>query len=272
MTFLNSFLSEWLKRRRSSATWLTLFGGLFVPIIMLISRLIRHNNTILLNASEGVWRTIYNDIWQYMAFFLLPIGITLAASLIAQIEFRNNTWKQTLTTPQSFSTIFWAKYLVVLLMLVQFFILLNIGIVAAVLVPAMVYSDVPFPKETYPFWDFCNGNMKFFVCTLPILALQYLLSLHIKNFIIPIVVGFGLTIAALIGMNWEHGHWIPYTYAPLQFMGDKVKLQVNLYAWAVGYFIFFTLINYLLFSPISTLFDGNRKAKIAYFFKNKVHS
>lgn len=248
MTFINSFLSEWLKRRRSSAVWLTLFGGLFVPIIMLISRLIRHKSTILANASEGVWEKTHNEIWQYMAYFLLPMGITLAASLIAQIEYRNNTWKQTLTTPQSLSTIFWAKYLVVLLMLLQFFILLNVGIILTVLVPALVYGDVPFPKETYPFFAFLKGNAKFFVSILPILALQYLLSLHIRNFIIPIVIGFGLTIAALIGINWEHGHWIPYTYAPYQFLGDKVNEKFNLHYWAIAYFSIFTFINFLLFS------------------------
>lgn len=248
MIFINSFLSEWLKRRRSSAVWLTLFGGLFVPLIMLTSRLIRHKSTILANASEGIWEKTHNDIWQYMAYFLLPMGITLAASLITQIEFRNNTWKQTLTTPQSLSTVFWAKYLVVLIMLLQFFILLNIGIILAVFVPALVYGDVPFPKESYPFLPFLKGNAKLFVCILPVLALQYLLSLHIRNFIIPIVIGFGLTIAALIGINWEYGHWIPYTYAPYQFMGDKMNGKFNFYYWSIGYFSFFTLINYLLFS------------------------
>lgn len=269
MTFINSFLSEWLKRRRSSAVWLTLFGGLFVPIIMLVSRLIRHKSTILTNASEGVWNKTYNEIWQYMAYFLLPMGITLAASLIAQIEYRNNTWKQTLTTPQSLSTIFWAKYLVVFLMLLQFFILLNVGIVLTVLVPALVYSDVPFPKETYPFFVFLKGNAKFFVSILPILALQYLLSLHIRNFIIPIVIGFGLTIAALIGINWEHGHWIPYTYAPYQFLGDKVNGKFNPQYWAIAYFSIFTFINFLLFSLPKSL-NSTDFAILRFFSKKNI--
>jgi CubicO group peptidase (beta-lactamase class C family) len=256
MQFFHSFQSEWIKRRRSSAVWLTLFGGLFVPVIMLISRLVRYNATLMGNASDGIWQKIYNDCWQYMAFFLLPMGVTLAASLIAQIEYRNNTWKQVLTTPQTVSTVFWAKYVVVLLMLLQFFVLFNIGIVAVVTVPAMVYPKVPFPQESYPFWLFLKSNAKFFVACLPVLGLQYLLSLHIRNFIIPIVAGFGLTIAALIGVNWKYGYTIPYTYAPIQFlMGDKAA-ELNIYVWALGYFVVFTTLNYILFLNKQSNFIG----------------
>ena len=39
--------------------------------------------------------------WEFMGFFLLPIGVILTTSLVTQLEFRSNTWKQLHTTPQS---------------------------------------------------------------------------------------------------------------------------------------------------------------------------
>lgn len=52
--------------------------------------------------------------------FLLPMGLILATSLITQMEFRNNTWKQLHTTPQKYSTIFTAKFIVIIGLTLQF--------------------------------------------------------------------------------------------------------------------------------------------------------
>ncbi len=249
MKFIYSIQSEWLKRKRSSVSWLVLVGGFFIPLIIIIARLVYRSETVMNNSTDGIWLKLYNQCWQYMAVFLLPMGITLAASLITQIEYRNNAWKQVYTSPQAVSTIFWAKYVVVLIILVQFFMLFNIGIYSTGLIPAIIYADVPYPKEPFPFWRFVIGNYKFFIDCLPILALQYLLSLHIKNFIVPIGVGFALLIASIIGMSWHYGYLLPYTYIARPFIAadKKIDAGINTERWACAYFVFFTLLNYVLF-------------------------
>lgn len=249
MNLFFSFQSEWLKRRRSAASWLTLVGGLFIPAIMLSARLLQRSKTLQGNSSDGIWNTLFNQCWQYMSIFLLPMGITLAASLITQIEYRNNGWKQLHTTPQSLTIIFWAKFGVVLAMLVQFFLLFNLGIYLVGVVPALVYADVPLPAQTFPWMDFLEGNAKFFINCLPMLGLQYLLSMHIKNFMIPIGVGFAMLIASLIGISWSYGYIFPYTYCSMQFLttDNKTNPGINIHAWALGYFLLFTIVNYALY-------------------------
>ena len=268
MNFIYSIQSEWIKKRRSAVSWLTLVGGFFIPIIILTARLIYHNETLMANSTEGIWLKLFNQCWRYMSIFLLPMGITLAASLITQIEYKNNSWKQVYASPQTISSIFWAKYIVVLIILFQFFILFNIGIYLAGLLPSIIYSDVPYPKEAFPFLKFLNGNFKFFIDCLPILALQYMLSLHIKNFIISIGAGFALLIASLIGMSWRYGYILPYTYGSLQFLSadNKIDSAINIQFWATGYFIFFTLLNYILF-----VFKSQTKlsVKITEYFLTK---
>lgn len=257
MTFVNSFLSEWVKRKGSAASWLTLIGGLFIPVIITLVRLVQHTKTLQANSSDGVWNDLFNQCWQFMAILLLPAGIILATSLIAQIEYRNNTWKQLHTTPQSLSIIFWAKLSVVLVMLVQFFIVLNIGIYVAGIMPGIIYRDIPFPQQQFPFLYFLKGNFRFFLNCLPILALQYLLSLHIRNFMVPIGIGIGLMLASMIAVSWKYGYLLPYSYCSLQYIANdsRIDTSVNIHGWAAGYTFLFTAVNFILYSY---KLDGNR--------------
>lgn len=249
MVIFNSIQSEWIKKRHSSASWLTVVGALFIPALVLIKRLLNPHTLIESNSSATIWKVLYSQCWQYMSVFLLPMGIILTASLIAQIEFRNNAWKQVHTTPQSYTVLFLAKFCIVIIMLVQFFLLFNLGIVMAGIVPALLFADVPFPKQDFPFEAFLIGNSKFFLYSLPILSLQYLLSIHIRNFMVPIGIGFAMMIASLIAVSWKYGYFLPYTYCSKQFLinDNRIDPEVNIYAWAAGYFFLFTILNYILY-------------------------
>ncbi|WP_138475538.1 ABC transporter permease [Dyadobacter bucti] len=246
---INSFQSEWIKKRRSSAAWLTISGAFLIPAILTTKRVIQSETLAAANSSPKIWRLLYGQNWQFMSVFLLPMGIILAASLIAQIEYRNNAWKQVHTTPQSLTTIFLAKFGVTVIMLVEFFLLFNVGICLTGIVPAMLFQDVPFPTSDFPFVPFLQGNSKFFVYCLPILSFQYLLSIHIRNFMVPIGIGFALLVASLIAVSWKYGYLIPYTYCSMQFLihDNRIDPSVNILFWSTGYFLFFTILNYVLY-------------------------
>lgn len=249
ITYFYSVQSEWLKRKRSATAWLTVTGAFFIPAIILAQRLIQHKSLQAISASPKVWDELYSQCWQYNAIFLLPMGIILASSLIAQLEYKNNGWKQLHTTPQSFTVIFFAKLTVILLMLLQFFVLFNVGIYLTGIVPALIFPNVSFPQQAFPLLGFLSGNSKFFISCLPILGLQYLLSIHVKNFIIPIGIGFALLIASIIALSWQYGYLIPYTYCPSQFLktNNKMDTSAATHIWALAYFTIFTVVNYLLY-------------------------
>ncbi|MCE6991897.1 ABC transporter permease [Dyadobacter sp. CY323] len=249
MMIVNSFQSEWLKRRHSAASWLTLIGALFIPAIVLTKRISDYGTLSQSNSSGKIWNQVYGQCWQYMSVFLLPMGIILTASLLAQIEFGNNAWKQVHTTPQSHTTLFLAKFAVAITMLFQFFLIFNAGIILTGILPALLFRDVPFPQQDFPFLGFLTGNAKFFLYALPILSLQYLLSIHIRNFMVPIGIGFALVVASLIAVSWKYGYFLPYTYCSKQFLinDNRIDPDVNIYYWSAGYFILFTALNYFLF-------------------------
>lgn len=218
MTFIYSFQSEWLKRKRSLASWLVLVGAFFTPSIILASRIKNHARLPALNASEDFWRRLWSQSWESMEVFLLPIGIILATGLFAQIEFKNNTWKQLHTTPQGFTTVFSAKLLVVLLMLVEVFALFNVGVYLSAVVPSLLFTNVPYPAAPIPFADFWRANVNFFVDCLPIVALQFLLSLQFKNFLVPVGAGFAIWFLGVGMLSWEYSYLLPYNHGAINFL------------------------------------------------------
>ena len=251
-SFIHCFQSEWQKQKGSLASWIVIIGGFFVPALMLIMRLYNYRTLKITYDLVDFWMQNWRNNWQYMVGFLLPTGIILATSLITQIEYKNNAWKQVHTLPLKLSTIFFAKLAVILTMVLQFFILFNIGNYLAAIIPYLLISGVPFPKEPFPFKMLLQQNAFYFIGCLPIVALQYLLALTYKNFIVPIGIGFVFWIAMLIGNEWAYAFINPYSYCLLYYMHGNTGISlsthiININYMAIGYFIAILTLAYILY-------------------------
>ena len=244
MTFINSFQSEWLKKKRSLASWLVIAGAFFTPSIILTARIKNHALLAPLYTADDFWLKLWNQSWESMGVFLLPMGIILATGLLAQIEYKNNTWKQLHTTPQRLTTIFLAKLLVILIMLAEVFVLFNVGIYLSAAVPAMIFGHVPYPAAPIPFSDFGNANLRFFVDCLPVVALQFLLSLHFKNFLVPVGAGLAIWFLGVGLLSWEYSYLFPYNLSAINYLAASGHLAnrnfpLNLELLALIYFALF---------------------------------
>ena len=252
MGFVNSFQSEWLKKRRSLASWLVVIGAFFTPTIILTARIKNHAALPALHVSEDFWRRLWIQSWESMEVFLLPIGIILATGLIAQLEYKNNTWKQLHTTPQGFTTIFWAKFLVILIMLAEVFALFNVGVYLSAVIPSLIFRNVPYPTARIPFVEFWHANVNFFVDCLPIVALQYLLSLQFKNFLVPVGAGFAIWFLGVGMLSWEYSYLFPYNHGAINFLTATGhfagrKLPASVEHLALVYFAAFTAAGWALY-------------------------
>ena len=253
MTFLQSIQSEWMKTRRSTAAVLVITGALFIPSIIIFMRFVQREKLAAVYQSGSFWHNHFFKNWQVMAFLLLPLGVILCVSLITQLEYRNNTWKQLHTTPQSFTSIFFAKLTVILLMLLQFFVLFNIAIYISAVVPLLFSTKAVYPLQAIPWSDLLLVNVKFFIACLPVLAIQYLLSLRIKNFMLPLGAGIVLLVASTFAIQWEYGYMIPFTYTGYTYIlnasaSPEIKMPVNILLLSVIMFAAFTIIGYWLYS------------------------
>ncbi|MDB5278243.1 MAG: hypothetical protein JWR61_3198 [Ferruginibacter sp.] len=251
-SFVHCFQSEWLKRKGTLASWIVIVGGFFTPAIIVIVRVIKHDGLALMYASNDFWKLLWRSSWESMAIFLLPLGAILSTSLITQIEYKNNTWKQLHTLPLNFTTIFITKLAIILIMVLQFFVFFNMGIYLSAIIPYLLISGVPYPASPIPYNFFLKENALFFIDCLPTVALQYLLSLKYKNFLVSVGTGFVLWVGALASLSWKFGYIVPYTYGMYNYLKDSASAKVtppaiNIHVIAFAYFVVFTIISYILY-------------------------
>jgi hypothetical protein len=249
--YVASLQSEWLKKKGSLASWMVVTGAFFTPAIIVVARLVYYERLPALYASDEFWILLWKSAWESMAIFLLPLGVILATSLTAQLEYKNNTWKQLHTTPLPLTVIFLSKLTVIAVMMMQFLVLFNIGIWLAGVVPQMIIPGVSWPGPI-PYAYFLREDLLYFVDCLPIIALQYLLSLHYRNFLVSIGCGFIFWIAALGALSWKYGFVFPYTYGMFNYLKAGVETKaavppVNIHGMALGYFLLFAVAGYYLY-------------------------
>jgi len=159
------------------------------------------------------------------------------------MEYKNNTWKQLHTTPQRFTTVFFAKFSVILLMTLKFFLFFNIGIILSGILPTLIFNG-SLPNESIPLMPFLRGNANVFLTCLPIIAIQYLISLNFKNFLVPIGIGLLGLIGSLIGMMWKYIWVSPYSY-PSMMVVKFTSINIQLYAFV--YFVLIMAVSYFIY-------------------------
>jgi hypothetical protein len=238
--------AEWLKTRRSAASWLCLAGGFFLPVLFLLGCLTRHQ--YLDAMGPQAWIGYATRMWQYMGILLLPSGIVLAASLIMQVEYRSNSWKQLHTMPLDHSTIFFSKLFIIVLMTLKFFVFFNVGMLLSGIIPNLLFAG-RLPADPFPVADLLRLNAAFLVACLPIIAVQFLLSLLFRNFLVSVGVGLLLVIGALLLMEgWKYVWLFPYAYSPLLVMKSQtLPAGVNAQVLAAAYSVIFTAVAYVLY-------------------------
>lgn len=249
--FINKFRSEWLKTRRSAASWLVIAGGMFIPLIFLIIQVFKPQSLSTRALGDKYWEAILVQAWESTGPLLLPFGVILATSLIAQLEFKSNSWKQVCVTPQSMASIFGMKLLVILVMLFQFFLIFNVGLIVEPYLAAWLNPDLPYPPASIPWMKYLKTSLLFFLSSLPVVSLQYWISLRFGNFLISIGSGLSMVILSLFLIRWEFGYISPYTHNFYQFFelsGHTVLPDgVNLNVFSMLFFVVLTGLSFLSF-------------------------
>ena len=120
------------------------------------------------------------------------------------------------------TTIFISKLAVIVGLMFLFFVLFNVGVYLSALIPYLVVSGVSYPDAPIPYAHFLNENLKYFIDCLPIVALQYLISLQYRNFLVPVGIGFIIWIGAIASLTWQYGYFIPYTYCMYTYLMSGV--------------------------------------------------
>lgn len=248
MNLATAYRAELLKTKRTSSFWLSLLGAGFIPAIFLMAYLLKPESAAK-NMQAAPWNVHFYMGWKALSGFLLPMFVVLLCALLPQIEYRNNTWKQVYASPQTYGQIYFSKLLTIHTMLLFFFVAYNVFMLLTGVVAAMVHHQFTFLKSGFEWGKLLALNVKVYVSTLGIAAIQYFLSLRFKNFIVPVGIGLGLLIAATIAhaFGWEYIYEVPFAHPnlTLEWVNKPATYWLQPHEWnALVYCMVFTIVGF----------------------------
>lgn len=245
-TFLISLQTEFMKVRHSAALWMVLAGSAFLPLMQILMYLTKTNN-FLAELGKDPWMGHIRIGFQGASFFLWPMFIILVASMVTQIEYRNNTWKQVMASPLKVGDVYFSKFIVIQSMILAGYLLFDGWELFSASVTQMFQPGFNFFHSPVHWQSILFLDIKSYIAILGMSTIQYCISLRFKNFIGSIGIGLALIISGLFMMSWDKVEYFPYAYSALTFIrgrfnGDFILLKHEY--WSLAYFAFFLSVGF----------------------------
>jgi len=247
MNLLISLRSELLKTRTASF-YLTLIGAAVGPVMYLLNILLDEGESDSLK--KDPLNAIFKILSEMNGTALFPLFVILICTLLPQIEYRNNTWKQIFASPQTKVNVFLAKFMNVHLLMLVFLIATHVFMLLAVVVinfikPALNLFEHPLNGSAV-----LVNAANAYILVLAICAIQFWLGLRSRNFIVPIGIGFALWLAGTI-MTVQYKSnlvfYFPYSFNAFP-VSTKLKSQLTQIAWtSLGYALLFLIVGFFDF-------------------------
>ena len=154
------------------------------------------------------------------AMFLNPTLLATLATLMGDIEYRNNGWDFTLTQPHSRWSIFLAK-LMVIVPLHAIMIAIAVGFAIA-MAGAVGSITGNFPTGDLSLHENAMFVVRMTAGSFGILALQFWVALRWRNFLLPLSLGIGGTLVALAVLltGTRDADWFPWVVALRSALGE----------------------------------------------------
>ena len=249
MSLFSSTAAEILKTKRTASFWLSIAAAGFIPGIFFFAFVTGQERAIKTLGNEP-WGTYFFYGWQSLSSFLFPMYVILICTLIPQIEFKNNAWKQVYATPQSLGEIYFSKFITIHLMIFLFYVLFNLFTILSGILLNVINSKFLFLDTSIEWKGLAKLSIKTYISILGISAIQYVLSLRFKNFVTPVGIGLALLVGSLIASNfgWEHIYKMPFAHPGLTLKSMMMKNRpfIENHEWnSVLLFAGFLVLGYL---------------------------
>jgi len=216
MNFSVSYRSEFLKTRRTSSWYLGVLIGLFIPFVLFTDYMFQEDITEKVKSDS--WQILLQDGFMLFNLLMLPLFVLLTATLLPQLEFRNNTWKQVLASPQPLAQIFLARYCVLLSMIGVFLLVHNISLVTTGIAIGIFFPQYHFTEYRVDITLMLMASLKTMTCVLAMSAFQFWMGLRFRNFIAPMTIGLVIWIFSNITtfeFRFPLMEFNPFTYLAL---------------------------------------------------------
>lgn len=217
-------LSNNIKMKRSYSWFIVVFFSLLPLLLIILYGLFNGGKSVEPQDAES------NEMWRHFVFsihwiliFSLPLGITIQASMIANIEHQGNSWKQLLALPLKKSQVYISKFLTLFIFNIISAFLLVLGI----LLTGIILGT----NKNIEWYTILGGSFYPYLASVPIMAIQIWLSISIKNQAFPILFGVVFGMAGLFFNMNRLTKWLPWSYpieaTPIKLVSDTKEMILN---------------------------------------------
>ncbi len=248
MNITTTFRAELLKLKGTSLLKICLFAAMFMPLAVLFL----DNNTPkdIASLRPDPWNIYLLESREIMGVMILPLFVILICTIIPQVEYRNNTWKQVLASPQSYSNIFFAKFMTVQLFILLLLVLNTVFMLVSVISTHQFKGDIGLWQHPLDWKQLLLVNLRFYVAALGISAIQFWVGMRFRNFIASLGIGFGVWLIGIVTLaiaQWEHAKVLPFSASMLTAF-PKYQYMIPLLMWiSVGYLVLFLTVGFIDF-------------------------
>jgi hypothetical protein len=249
MSLTISLRSEILKTKRTAAFYFTLIGAAVVPFILLFS-IVSHG----IPEGDKVGKDPINGLFRLSSeitgLCILPMFVVLVCTLLPQIEYKNTTWKQVLTSPQTRANVFTAKLLNIHLLIFLFLVASQLFMWVVVISAHFIRPELNILQHSFDGSRVLSNNAHSYLAVLAICSIQFWIGLRSKNFIVPIAIGIACWLTGTI-MVFEYksamSPYFPYSFQAIG-VSDVFKPRLTQVEWtSFGYYTFFLVLGFLDF-------------------------
>jgi hypothetical protein len=248
MKLLTALRAEMLKTKRTASFYFTLIAAALIPAIILLNVLTDGGDLAAIR-KDGM-NAVFEMGAERSYLVFLPMFVILVCTLLPQIEYRNNTWKQVLAAPHSKGTVFLAKFLNVNGLILLFLVANLVFLLVVIVVAHFAHPTLNLLSQPLNVTGFFIRTGNAYLTVLAMCAFQFWLGLRFRNFITPIAIGFVLWFTGMM-MIFEFDAAIinlfPYSFQVFPIL-PKLQPKVTQVAWtSVAYAMLFLVLGFMDF-------------------------
>lgn len=228
-----AFRAELLKLRHSKILNIVMCVPLFF-VILGFSNFLRYRE-LFTSKGQNVWQQIYTQSSMFYGLFLMALFITIIMTILVRVENSEDNFKRILTLPVKRSDIYIAKLTVGCLI-----VFLNLVIFMALTILA---GTIAAPSSVSMPMNLIYSPVLCFIASLPVIAIQYYLSMRFSNIAIPLGVGVVFSLPSILINNTRFWILFPWTYPGRALLnGANVYFEFSSYMYIIAIIVFIAFV------------------------------
>jgi len=205
---------ELLKLKNSKILWIVILAPAFM-VLQGVINLMRYYD-LFTGQGQNLWEQLYTQSMIFYVMILFPALISVVMTLVARIENSHRGWKQYLSLPVKKGTVYVIKSVIAFgLVFINILTLIIAMLIAGILIGA---------QESLPYLSLIGRPLATYIAALPIMAILYVLSIRYSQMTVPLGIGIGLALPAMLVANTKYWLIYPWTYPIMAALGENMEI------------------------------------------------